>query len=138
MKSAQVTGRLGQEVIVETTTGGTSIAKFDLAVDGWDYTNKEKMTDWIPIVVIGKSAEFLSNYAKVGDTIIIDGELRVEKYASKKYVDSEGKGAPMVRTSVSAKMGGVELVSKGAKGDAGNGYEAPAFANKLDGADIPF
>jgi hypothetical protein len=34
-------------------------------------------------------------------------------------------------------MGGVELVSKGAKGEAGNGYDAVA-PNKLDGADIPF
>jgi single-strand DNA-binding protein len=111
MKAVQVVGRLGQDISLEQTTGGTDIVNFDLAVDGYDYSAKEKKTDWISCVVAGKSAAFLANYAHKGDTIVISGELRVEKYNSKKWKDDDGNFAPMTKYTVSANS--VELVSKG-------------------------
>lgn len=110
-------GRLGQDITLEQTTGGTDIVNFDLAVDGYDYSAKAKKTDWISCVVAGKSAGFLANYAHKGDTVVVSGELRVEKYNSKKWHDDEGNFAPMTKYTVSAQN--VELVSKGNREDGG-------------------
>jgi single-stranded DNA-binding protein len=116
MKAVQVVGRLGQEIKLEQTTGGTDIINFDLAVDGYDYTEKAKKVDWISCTVAGKSASFLASYAHVGDTIVLTGELRVEKYTSKKWSDGDGNYAPMTKYTVSAQN--VELISKKGRDEA--------------------
>lgn len=113
MKSAQIVGRLSRPVEVQETTGGTPITDFDLAVDDYNHSTKEKDTAWITCKVIGSSAKFLGDYANKGDVVAIQGELKLEKYESKKYKDDEGIGAPMKRPVVVANMGGVQLFSKG-------------------------
>ena len=44
---------------------------------------KDAETDFIPFKVWNKSAEYLCNYAKKGDLILICGSLKVDKYTDK-------------------------------------------------------
>ena len=104
MKTAQVVGRLGRGIETKVLPSGSSVAEFDLAVGAYDFSKKEKDTYWISCVVFGQTADFLAQYAEPGDTIAIAGELRLEKYHSKKYTDDEGNGAPMTRFTIVADM----------------------------------
>jgi len=144
MKTAQVVGRLGREIEVKVTPNGSSVAEFDLAVSAYDFSKKEKDTYWISCVVFGQTADFLGQYAKPGDTIAIAGELRLEKYQSKKYTDDEGNGAPMTRYTIVADMGKAELFSTAKNGERSGGQKTLADAvkdgdlNRDDFKDVDF
>ena len=62
-------------------TTGTPVANFTLAVDR-EYKNKngDKETDFLPVQIIGKSAEFCVNYIPKGRLVAIQGSVRVNKY----------------------------------------------------------
>lgn len=153
MKTAQVVGRLGRGIETKVLPSGSSVAEFDLAVGAYDFSKKEKDTYWISCVVFGQTADFLAQYAEPGDTIAIAGELRLEKYHSKKYTDDEGNGAPMTRFTIVADMGKAELFSTSNKdrvraaapsGDAGGEQQTLADAvkdgdlNRDDFKDVDF
>ncbi|NMS91544.1 single-stranded DNA-binding protein [Clostridioides difficile] len=60
---------------------GTPVATFSLAIDR-DYVKKDgtKEVDFIPVEVMGGSAEFCANYLTKGRLISLQGRIRVEKY----------------------------------------------------------
>lgn len=60
---------------------GTAVASFTIAVDR-NYINKEgkRDTDFIPIEVIGKSAEYCANYITKGKLVALEGNIRVDNY----------------------------------------------------------
>ena len=57
------------------------MSKFNLAVDR-DYKNKDGTvgTDFIPVEMMGKSAEFVINYIAKGRLVAVQGSIRVERY----------------------------------------------------------
>jgi single-strand DNA-binding protein len=69
-------GRLTREPEIRFATSGTQIASFSLAVD----RGKDNETDFVNIVAFGKTAEFIENYMTKGRLILVDGQLRIEKY----------------------------------------------------------
>ena len=60
---------------------GTAVSSFTIAVDR-NYINKEgkRDTDFIPIEVIGKSAEYCANYITKGKLVALEGNIRVDNY----------------------------------------------------------
>lgn len=66
------------------------MATFTLAVDrGYTANREQKETDFVPIVVWGKPAEFCGNYLKKGSKILVDGRLQIRSYekdGQKRYV----------------------------------------------------
>lgn len=60
---------------------GTAVATFSLAVDR-DYKKQDgtKDTDFIPIEVIGKTAEFCANYLSKGRLVAIQGSIKIDRY----------------------------------------------------------
>jgi len=141
LKSTTFAGRLGQPLELKSVgANNTSLLEFDLAVTVWDRRESKEVTEWWPVTVWGRDAEYLSNYAQVGDAILIEGELQQEKYLSKKYTDSEGNGCPMVRTKINANLGSVELYKKGtASPRGGNSPATASAAGPVDTEDdIPF
>lgn len=144
MKQVQVSGRLGADPELKRVGGNdTPLLEQDLAVDDWDHKTSMKTTCWVPIVVWGKSAEFVCNYAKKGDALVVNGELCSEEYVSKKFTDENGNGAKMKRWYVKAAMGGVQLYSRGEGSAAGSGapQDKPAATKSrppVDEDDIPF
>lgn len=82
MNQSILIGRLTADPEVRyLTTTGTTVAKFNLAVDR-DYKNKDGTvgTDFIPVEMMGKAAEFVINYIAKGRLVAVQGPIRVERY----------------------------------------------------------
>ena len=79
-------GRLTAHPELKTTTSGTSVTSFTLAVDR-NYTAKgdTRKTDFIKCVAWRNTAEFISKYFKKGKLMAIEGELQ-----SRDYEDRDG------------------------------------------------
>lgn len=82
MNSVVLIGRLTKDPELRYIPGtGTPVATFTLAIDR-EYTKKDgtKETDFIPVQVIGKAAEFCANYITKGRLVAIQGSIRVDRY----------------------------------------------------------
>ncbi|HGM3508424.1 TPA: single-stranded DNA-binding protein [Clostridioides difficile] len=82
MNKVCLVGRLTKDPELKYIPGsGTAVATFIIAIDR-DYTKKDgtKETDFIPIEVMGKSAEYCANYISKGNLVSVVGSIRVDKY----------------------------------------------------------
>lgn len=82
MNQVVLVGRLTRDQELKYIPGtGTAVASFTIAVDR-NYINKEgkRDTDFIPIEVIGKSAEYCANYITKGNLVALEGNIRVDNY----------------------------------------------------------
>ena len=73
-------GRLTNDPELKTTNSGKSVTSFSLAVERDFSTDGEKITDFINIVVWGKTAEFVCNYFRKGRQMLVRGSLQTRKY----------------------------------------------------------
>ena len=82
-------GRLGKDIELKYTAGGSAIANFSIAC-GDDYKDKQgqkvEQTNWINIVVFGKLAEICGEYLKKGSQVYISG-----KQVTRKWQDQSGQ-----------------------------------------------
>ncbi|MCC0627736.1 MULTISPECIES: single-stranded DNA-binding protein [unclassified Clostridioides] len=86
MNNVCLVGRLTKEPELRYIPGtGTPVATFTIAIDR-DYVNKDgqKETDFIPVEVMGKSAEYCASYITKGRLVSLKGEIRVDSYTDKK------------------------------------------------------
>lgn len=82
MNQVVLVGRLTRDPELKYIPGtGTAVASFTIAVDR-NYINKEgkRDIDFIPIEVIGKSAEYCANYITKGKLVALEGNIRVDNY----------------------------------------------------------
>lgn len=79
MNKTILTGRLVRDPEVKYVKE-KAVATFTLAVDRPYIKDKERETDFVPIVVWGKVAEFCGNYLSKGSKIFIDGRLQIRSY----------------------------------------------------------
>lgn len=82
MNHVVLVGRLTKNPEVRYIPGsGTPVATFTLAINR-DYTKKDgtKETDFIPVEVMGKTADFCAKYITKGRLIAVQGAMRVDKY----------------------------------------------------------
>jgi single-strand DNA-binding protein len=63
-----------------TTQGNTAVANFSVAVDRPRGQGKERETDFIDVVAWKQTAEFVTQYAKKGRLVAVDGRLQVRSY----------------------------------------------------------
>lgn len=78
-------GRLTADPELKFTPGtGTAVATFSIAIDRkFKKEGGEKETDFIPIVVWGKSAENCANFTAKGKLIGISGRIQTRSYDAK-------------------------------------------------------
>jgi len=82
LNNVNLCGRLVKDPELKTTTNGTSVVSFTVAVDR-DYTNgEERQTDFISVVAWKGTAEFISKYFSKGKMIIINGSIQTRKYTT--------------------------------------------------------
>lgn len=81
-----LTGRLTADPELKTTTSGTSVCSFSIAVDRRYKSGEERQADFINIVTWRTTAEFVSKYFKKGQMIAIEGSIQ-----TRRYQDKEGK-----------------------------------------------
>ena len=74
-------GRLVNTPEVNKTANDKSVARATLAVNRrYKGQNGEREADFVNVIVWGKLAETLANYATKGSLISLDGELRTRRY----------------------------------------------------------
>lgn len=80
-------GRLTKDPEIRTTVNGTTVANFTLAVDSGYGDNKS--TDFINVVSFGKQAEFVNKFLRKGVLILIEGQLKINKWTDRNDVKRE-------------------------------------------------
>lgn len=79
-------GRITRDPEIRFTTSGRSVANFNLAVNRptrQESSDDQQTTDFIRIVAFNKLADFAKIYLKKGQLILVEGELRVQKWQAK-------------------------------------------------------
>ena len=78
-----IQGRLTSDVELKKTHSGKSVCSFTIATER-NYTAKnERITDFIPCVAWGNTAEFISKHFNKGAKIIVEGLLTSRRFADK-------------------------------------------------------
>ena len=78
-----VPGRLGADPELRATKGGTSVAQFRVAVDGYDREAKEKTTTWVRVVMWGARGETIAKLVSKGDAVCFMGTGELKTYENK-------------------------------------------------------
>ncbi|MBO7657189.1 single-stranded DNA-binding protein [Candidatus Saccharibacteria bacterium] len=83
---AIITGNLTRDPELRTTTSGSSVCSFSVAVNrtykGGDGENKEEVS-YIDCVAWGKLGEVIANYAKKGSGVLVSGRLSQRSFEGK-------------------------------------------------------
>lgn len=75
MNRVVLVGRITKDLEIQKTAGGTSVVKFNVAVQ-----RDKDNADFPNIVVYGKMAENLCQYQKKGSLVAIDGRIQTRTY----------------------------------------------------------
>lgn len=88
MNKVILVGRLTRNPEVRYSQGEkpTAVARYTLAVDRRFKRDGSPTTDFIPCVVIGKSAEFAEKYFRQGMRVAISGNIQTGSYTNKEGV----------------------------------------------------
>lgn len=139
INSVNLTGRLTRDPDVRYTDGGTSIARFTLAVDRRFKTEGGPTADFPSCVAFGRTAEFVEKYFRQGTKIEVTGRIQTGSYTN-------NDGVKVYTTDIVAEQVGFGE-SKAASQNRGASMEfgaAPSgsdgFINVPDGIDeeVPF
>ena len=109
MNSVNLVGRLARDPDIKYTNGGTTIARFAVAVDRRFKSEGGPTADFPSVVAFGKTAEFIEKYFHKGQRIGIAGRLQTGSY--------EKDGAKVYTTDVIAEA--VEFVESKGSGSGG-------------------
>lgn len=83
MNRAVLVGRVVRDPeLRKTTTSGTPVATFTLAVDNRVRAGGERTTSFIPCTCWSQTAEIVKEYVKKGSLIGIDGRLHQRSYTA--------------------------------------------------------
>lgn len=140
INSVNLTGRFTRDPDVRYTDGGTSIARFTLAVDRRFKRDGEQTADFINCVAFGKTAEFIEKYFRQGMKLELTGRIQTGSYTNK-------DGAKVYTTDVIAEQVGfgesrrVSNENASEQSDSGYGPEdGDGFMNVPDDVaeELPF
>ena len=133
MNNVVIVGRLTKDPELRYITGsGTAVATFTMAIDR-DYKNKDGSitTDFIPVEIMGKPAEFVANYITKGRLVGVQGSIRVDRYETP-------DGEKRTFTKVAGRnIQALESKSKAEQGEQAP-QEAPTGFSAVDDDDVPF
>ena len=87
-------GRLCADPEVTSSTSGTTIARFNLAVDRKFAKDGQQKTDFFQCVAFGKLAEVVEKYLTKGAKIVASGEMRLDN------VQKDGKNVTYPKVNV--------------------------------------
>lgn len=138
MNNITIVGRLTRDPemkYIQSSDKEIAIAKFTLAVDR-DYKNKDgtTTTDFIPVEIMGKPAEFCANYVTKGRLVGVVGSIRVDRY--------EQNGEKRTFTKVSGRN--IQALEKLNNNNNTTEYNAGAvvdpvkFNENVEDDDVPF
>lgn len=80
MNIVTLIGRLTADPELKFFSSGTAISKFSVAIDRSYKKDNQTVTDFIPIEVWGKKAEYCATCFQKGYLIAINGSLHIDRY----------------------------------------------------------
>lgn len=83
INSVVLTGRFTRDPDVRYTDGGSTIARFSLAVDRRFQPENGPTADFINCVAFGKKAEFIEKYFKKGMKMEVTGRIQTGSYTNR-------------------------------------------------------
>jgi len=89
VNSIVVSGRLGKDPELRSTSGGKSVAGFTLAVD--EGYGEHKKTIWLYCEVWGKTAEAVARLVTKGKRVVVTGRLSEDKWTDKQSGQERSK-----------------------------------------------
>lgn len=114
MNLVTLIGRLTADPELKFFSSGTAISKGTIAIDRSYKKDNQTVTDFIPVEVWGKQAEYFSTCFQKGYLIAVSGSLHIDR-----YVDSDGNNRNFAKIVVHKLM---RLnIPKGNGLDASNG-----------------
>lgn len=119
-------GRLTADPELKTTTNGTTVTSFDVAV------SRQDSTDFFRVVAWKNTAEFVCKYFRKGSSVCVKGELQTRKYETK-------NGEKRTATEIVARE--VYFVDSKGERAAPEAAEEPAQApnfEPVEDEDLPF
>ena len=132
---AIITGNLTRDPELRTTTSGSNVCSFAVAVNrvykGTDGENKEEVS-YIDCVAWGKLGEMISNYAKKGSGVLVSGRL-----SQRSWEDKNGGGK---RSRVEIVAEDFNFINNNSRDDNSSSYSSNASANDASSdssSDIP-
>jgi len=127
-------GNLGADPELRTTTSGTSVCELRIAInESWfDKASNERKerTEWIRVIVWGKSGENCAKYLSKGSKAFVEGRIQTREWQDK-------DGNKRYTTEIVANS--VQFLST--KGSAGGGSHAPSGgggSQQFNDDEIPF
>ncbi|MCH4333281.1 single-stranded DNA-binding protein [Staphylococcus haemolyticus] len=134
-----LTGRITKDLELKQA-GRTQVTNFSLAVDN---PFKKDDTSFFDIVAFGKTAELLNNYCGKGSKILIEGNLKQDRFQ-----DKEGNNRSVVRVIAnriefldskgSNQQNGQPQQQRGQAPAGNNPFANDNRVNDLDSEDLPF
>lgn len=94
MNYIAIMGRMTANPEVTSSTSGTTIARFTLAVDRKFAKEGQQKTDFFQCVAFGKLAEVVEKYLTKGAKIVASGEMRIDT------VQKDGKNVTYPKVNV--------------------------------------
>lgn len=82
MNSVNLTGRFTRDPDVRYTDGGTSVARFTIAVERRFKQENGPQADFVSCVAFGKTAEFIEKYFQKGNKIEVSGRIQTGSYTN--------------------------------------------------------
>ena len=127
MNLVTLIGRLTADPELKFFSSGTAISKGTIAIDRSYKKDNQTVTDFIPVEVWGKQAEYFATCFQKGYLIAVSGSLHIDR-----YVDSDGNNRNFAKIVVHKLM---RLnIPKGNGLDTGNG-DGSSSANADAGTD---
>ena len=127
MNLVTLIGRLTADPELKFFSSGTAISKGTIAIDRSYKKDNQTVTDFIPVEVWGKQAEYFSTCFQKGYLIAVSGSLHIDR-----YVDSDGNNRNFAKIVVHKLM---RLnIPKGNGLDTGNGDGNDSGDNSGDSA----
>lgn len=144
MNLVTLIGRLTADPELKFFSSGTAISKGTIAIDRSYKKDNQTVTDFIPVEVWGKQAEYFSTCFQKGYLIAVSGSLHIDR-----YVDSDGNNRNFAKIVVHKLMrlnipkgNGLDTGngdgSSGANTDAGTDTSSASDSNidTINGADV--
>lgn len=126
MLNLSFAGTCGADPEIRAAGGGV-VAKFRVAVNGYDRAKKEKTTTWLSVTVWGKRGEQLAALVSKGSRVAGSGQFEVREYTTR---DGE------VRTSYDVTVQDLTLLGGGA-GSGAAASSRPAKRHPDPEAEFP-
>lgn len=130
-------GNLGRDPEVRFTPSGKAVASFSVATsERWNdgSGNPQERTEWHNIVVWGKQAENCGQYLAKGRSVLIEGQIRYEKYMDKNGVE---KTATKIHAQSVKFLGGGNGQGGGGRQQRSEADDDEAFGGGFPGGGIP-